>query len=322
MEIWLWAIIGVMAVTILALLGKVHLLQKAAKEIETAFADRLITDTNTLIDISSGDRHMRSLANAVNVQLRKLRDQRRRFQQGDMELKNAVTNISHDLRTPLTAICGYLDLLEQEDQSEAVRRYLAIIRNRAEMLAQLTEELFRYSVLISSEENAVKEPVSVGSVLEESVAAFYTALRERGIVPNIQMPPNKVIRTLDRSALTRVFSNLLNNAIKYSDGDLDITLSEAGEITFTNTASGLSEVQVGKLFDRFYTVEAARKSTGLGLAIARTLIEQMGGTISAEYENSRLSICMVLPDTKLEGACCPVRGSKNFQVTTLKEPDA
>lgn len=96
--------------------------------------------------------------------------------------------------------------------------------------------------------------------------------------------------------MTRVFSNLLNNAIKYSDGDLDIALYETGEIIFTNTASGLNEVQVGKLFDRFYTVEAARKSTGLGLAIARTLIEQMNGTISAVYENNRLSIRIFFPD--------------------------
>ncbi len=301
MEIWLWALVGVMAVSIIALLVKVRLLQKAAKEIETAFADRLMTDTNTLVDISSGDKYMRGLANAINIQLRKLRAQRRRFMQGDTELKNAVTNISHDLRTPLTAICGYLDLLEQEDSSETAGRYLGIIRDRTEILTQLTEELFRYSVIVSSEEKDEKEPVSVGGVLEESIAAFYTSLKERGIVPNIQMPPNKVVRTLDRSALTRVFSNLLNNAIKYSDGDLDITLSGTGEITFTNTASGLDEVQVGKLFDRFYTVEAARRSTGLGLAIARTLIEQMNGSISARYEDGRLSICIVLPDTEFEG---------------------
>jgi len=301
MERWLWAFIGIMAMIIIALLVKIHILRKAAKEIETAFADRLITDTNTLMDLSTGDKYMRGLANAINIQLRKLRAERHRFRQGDTELKNAVTNISHDLRTPLTAICGYLDLLEQEDKSETVKRYLEIIRNRTEILAQLTEELFRYSIIVSSEENAVKEPVAIDSILEESIAACYTALKERNIVPHIQMPGDKVIRTLDRSALVRVFSNLLNNAIKYSDGDLDITLSETGEITFTNTVSGLNEVQIGKLFDRFYTVEAARKSTGLGLAIARTLIEQMNGTISATYENSRLSICIILPDTKFEG---------------------
>lgn len=296
MEEWLWALIGLMALGIVALLVKICFLQKAAKEIETAFADRLITDTNTLIDISSGDRAMRSLANAVNVQLRKLRAQRLRFTQGDLELKNAVTNVSHDLRTPLTAICGYLDLLEREEKSERVGRYLEIIGSQTERLKRLTEELFRYSVILSSEEKKENAPVAVGSVLEESVAAFYTALKERGIVPKIQMPQDKVIRTLDRSALSRVFSNLLNNAVRYSDGDLEITLSEAGEITFTNTASGLNEVQIGKLFDRFYTVETAGKSTGLGLAIAKTLMEQMNGKISAKYENGKLSFCIVLPN--------------------------
>ncbi len=299
MELWLWAIIGIMALIIIALLIKIYILQKAAKDIANAFVDRLITDTNTLIDISCNDRNMRRLANTINVELRKLRVQQRHFQQGDMELKNAVTNISHDLRTPLTAICGYLDLLEQEEKTEKVERYIEVIRNRSEMLMQLTEELFRYSVIISKGNNTIREPVSINSILEESIAAFYTALNEKGITPKIQMSEYNIIRTLDRSSLARVFSNLLNNAIKYSDGDLDITLSETGNITFTNTASGLDGVQVGKLFDRFYTVEAARKSTGLGLAIARTLIEQMNRTISAKYFENKLSICISFPDIKV-----------------------
>lgn len=299
MEVWLWAVIGMMALIIVALLIKIYILQKAAKEIDNAFADRLITDTNTLIDISSDDRVMRRLAGSINKELRKLRAERHRFQQGDKELKIAVTNISHDLRTPLTAICGYLDLLEQEEKSTNVERYIGVIRNRSEVLMQLTEELFRYSVIISKGNNTIREPIAINGVLEESIAAFYVALNERGITPKIQMPEDNVIRTLDRSSLARVFSNLLNNAIKYSDGDLDITLSETGEITFTNTASGLNEVQVGKLFDQFYTVEVARKSTGLGLAIARALIEQMNGTISAEYFEHRLSICISFPDTKV-----------------------
>ena len=296
MEDWLWVVIGILVFMMGVLVVKIYLLQKAAREIKEGFADRLITDTNTLIDISSHDRYMRELANTINIQLRKLRADRHRFQQGDMELKNAVSNISHDLRTPLTAICGYLDLLEQEEKSTTVERYIEVIRNRTEILKQLTEELFRYSVILTTEDDMIKEAVEINRVLEESIAAFYVALNERRIIPNIKMPENKVICYLDSSALARVFSNLLNNAIKYSDGDLDIILSETGEIIFSNTASGLNEVQVGKLFDRFYTVEAARKSTGLGLAIAKTLVEQMNGTISAKYENNRLSICILFSD--------------------------
>lgn len=278
---------------IFILLIKIYLLHRAAGEIETGFAERVMTDTNTLIDISCRDRYMRSLADAVNRELRELRKKRHRYEQGDMELKNAVTNISHDLRTPLTAICGYLDMLEQEEKSEAVGRYIEIIRNRTDMLKQLTEELFRYSVIVSSENNK-KCKVAVGSVLEEAVAAFYAVFMERGIEPDIKMPECGVIRELDPSALSRVFENLLNNVLKYSDGDLEIVLSETGEITFSNEASGLSEVQVGKLFDRFYTVDNAHRSTGLGLAIARMLVEQMGGTIAAYFSNGRLFVKICL----------------------------
>lgn len=296
MEIWLWAAIGVMATIIVVLFVKIYTLQKSAKEIKNAFADRLMTETNTLIDISSNDKYMRELAASINIQLRKLREERHFFIEGNAELKNAVTNISHDLRTPLTAICGYLDLLEQEEKSTTIERYIEIIRNRADLLTELIEELFRYSVIISGERLVVREPIAINGILEESIAAFYTTLNKRGIVLNIKITQAKIVRSLDRSSLIRVFSNLLNNAIKYSDGDLDITLTDSGEVIFANTASRLNEVQVGKLFDRFYTVEAARKSTGLGLAIARTLIEQMNGTISAKYENGRLSICIFFPD--------------------------
>ena len=233
---------------------------------------------------------MRHLANTINKQLRKLRTERQRFQQGDMELKNAVINISHDLRTPLTAIRGYLELLEQEEKSKAASRYIGIIKERVDILTQLSEELFSSSIIISMKDNTIREQVVINTVLEESIAAFYTVLTERNIVPVIQITHIKIIWVLDRAALSRVFSNLISNVVKYSDGDLLIVLSESGEITFSNKASGLDEIQVGRLFDRFYTVEAARKSTGLGLAISKTLVEQMNGTISANYKNSRLSI--------------------------------
>lgn len=296
MEEWLWALVGIMAAIMVVLLVKIYILQKAARETANAFTDRLITNTNTLIDISCNDKYMRHLANTINMELRKLRVQRHRFQQGDIELKNAVTNISHDLRTPLTAICGYLELLEQEEKSEAVNRYIGIIKDRVDILAQLSEELFRYSIIISTKDHTIREEVILNTVLEESIAAFYTVLTERNIVPDIQISEIKVIRTLDRSALSRVFSNLISNVIKYSDGDLKIVLSKNGETTFSNMASGLDEIQVGMLFDRFYTVESARKSTGLGLAISKTLVEQMNGTISAKYKNGRLSIHIFFPE--------------------------
>lgn len=288
--LWLWITISCLMIIIFILLLKLYLLQKSAREIETAFNEKLITDSNTLIDISSKDKYMRHLATSINTQLRTLRKERHYFQQGNLELKNAVTNISHDLRTPLTAICGYLDLLEQTENSETAEQYIAVIKERTGLLTQLTEELFRYSVILSTKEQLVCEPVVINPILEESIAAFYTVLKQRGIVPQIQLTETKIIKDLDRSALTRIFSNLLSNVIKYSDGDLKITLSENGEIIFSNMASGLDEIQVGKLFERFYTVETACKSTGLGLSISKMLVEEMGGCILADFEKNRLTI--------------------------------
>lgn len=290
MEILLWFIFGILILIIFLLILKIYLLKKSAKEIETEFANRLVTDTNTLIDISSRDRHMQSLAESINVQLRELRKERHHFQQGDFELKEAVTNISHDLRTPLTAICGYLDLLEGEEKNEAVTRYLEIIKNRTETLKQLIEELFRYSVFVSVSNNTSYEDVILNNILEESILGFYADLKSRLITPQISIPENKIKRRLNKNALSRIFQNIISNAIKYSDGDLNINLLESGEIIFSNNASQLDEIQVGKLFDRFYTVETAKKSTGLGLSIAKALTEEMNGSITAKFENGVISI--------------------------------
>ena len=139
---------------------------------------------------------MRALAESVNTELRALRRERRRLQQGDRELREAVTNISHDLRTPLTAICGYLELLEREEKSAAAARYLGQIENRTAALTRLTEELFRYSLVLADE--AVElQPVVLNRVLEESLLAQYGAFQARGLAPAVQMPQAPVTRRLD-----------------------------------------------------------------------------------------------------------------------------
>ena len=203
------------------------------------------------------------------------------------------------MRTPLTAICGYLDLLRNEEKSEKVTHYVMAIQNHAEVLKQLTEELFRYSIIMSAQEPMQLEPLCVNDMLEQSIVSFYATLTKRGITPQIDITEKKIIRTLNRTALLRVFSNILYNAIKYSDCDLKVELLETGKIIFSNTAQKLNDVQVGKLFNRFFSVETARNSTGLGLSISKTLVEQMCGTITAQYHEGTLSICIDFPETAI-----------------------
>jgi len=287
--LWLSILCGILMIIIVILSIKIYMLRKSINEICADFNNRIQSDTNVQIDISSGDKSIRYLAKAINLQLTELRKIKLQYENGDKELKEAITNISHDLRTPLTAIWGYLDLLEKKELPTDVKRYIEQIRNRSEALKQLTEELFRYSVIYSTSEINY-EKVNLCQVLEETLLSFEGAFANISIVPNIQLPPHPIWRELDISALTRIFSNIINNAIKYSDGDFRVVLDENGNITFTNSAKELSIVEVGKLFDRFYTVDSARKSTGLGLSIAKLLVERMNGTINADYKENNLII--------------------------------
>lgn len=292
MDIWLYALCGILTLIIALLLLYILQLKKAVNEICEEFDDRVKTDTNILIDISSSDSSIRHLAAAINQQLRLLRKERHRYQHGDRELKEAITNISHDLRTPLTAICGYLDLAKREETNEQVSRYLNMIQNRTQALKQLTEELFRYSIIMSVREDNPEEAVSINAVLEESIAAFYGAFRKKNIVPVISMPSTEVIRSMNRRALSRIFENIISNAIKYSDNDLRITMDQNGSISFTNTSKAPDSISAGRLFDRFFTVENGRGSAGLGLSIAKILTEQLGGSIRAVYAGDQLTIML------------------------------
>ena len=301
MELWCIVLICSLALAALCLLAYLLVLRHSLREAAEELDEKLRTDTNTLISISSGDRAVQSLVTHINRQLQALRRERLRLQTGNDALTVAVTNVSHDLRTPLTAICGYLDLLEQEPQTEAAARYLAVIRERTDAMRALTEELFRYSVLTATADELHTEPVCLNDVLEQSLAGFYGALSARGITPSVQLPEEKVIRPLDAAALRRVFDNILSNAAKYSDGDLAVVLAPDGKVTFSNRASALSRVEAARLFDRFYTVDSARGSTGLGLSIAKLLTEKLHGTISADYENETLRICIAFPTEKQGG---------------------
>lgn len=291
-----WMLAGGLAAAVAALLAKIYWMRKAAREIAASLGGRLAEETNTLVGISSRDGAMRALARALNVQLRALRARRHRYERGDAEWKDAVANLSHDLRTPLTAICGYLELLEGEEKSETAARYLAVIAERARAMKQLTEELFRYSVILSAREPLPLEAVCVNRVLEESLVSFYAALTERGIRPRLALTEQKIVRALNAAALRRVIDNILQNAVRYSAGDLCVELRDTGEMVFSNTARGLDEVQVGRLFERFFSVETAKNSTGLGLAIAKTLTQRMDGTITAEYREGTLRVRLDFPE--------------------------
>lgn len=323
-----WGLICAAGALVIALLVlKICFLYRDLDQIGAQLGDRLGEKTNNRIYAPGNDRHIRAFAAHLNRELGVLYESRRRYRNGDRELKEAVTNISHDLRTPLTALYGYLELADAalesgrgdpgEPDVERAVHYLAQIRNRADAMRSLTEELFRYSIILSAHgENAgsrqdsglAGERVVLNRFLADFLLSYYDIFTQNGIEPRIRIADAEVVRFLDTGALRRVFSNILDNAVKYGKparsacgGDmcsgqvcLSVELFADGTVVFCNSAQDLDWVSCERLFDRFYTVETGRDSTGLGLSIARLLTERMGGSISASYADGMLSITVRL----------------------------
>lgn len=288
--IWFYIVIASIVIIITFTIIKLYLMKKSIKEIVNSLDEILKSDTNSLLTISSGDKDIKKLASELNKELKTLRKEKLQYENGNQELKRTITNISHDIRTPLTAIMGYIDLIKDDNESDKKQEYVEIIERKANELKTLTDELFDFSRTMDIESRVKKEEGCINDILEESLVSFYNIFKEKKIVPKVEICKEKIYKKIDKNMITRVFENILSNVCKYSRGDLKVTLDNKGKITFTNRAPSLDGTTVKKIFDRYYTVENARKATGIGLSIAKQLIEINEGTINAKFKDENLII--------------------------------
>lgn len=272
------------------LIAKIYFMKKSVKEIELSLKDILKSNTNNLLTISSSDKDVKKLTNVLNIELKELRKQRLQYETGNQEIKSSITNISHDIRTPLTAISGYIDLIKESKENEKKEEYLKIVENKTNDLILLTEQLFDFSKTMDIGTKVEKQKCLVNEILEETLANYYIIFKENNIVPQIEITKNRIYKIVDRNTIIRVFENILSNVTKYSNGNFRVSLDDDGKITFSNKATSLDATTVEKIFNRYYTVENAKKSTGIGLSIAKQLVELNGGTINAKYIKSHLII--------------------------------
>ena len=276
------------------LIVKVFLIKKTIREIEKSFTYIIESDTNNIVTISSLDKDIKNLTINLNKNLMELRKQKLEYKNGNQELKKIITNISHDLRTPLTVINGYIDLLQKENKNVEQERYIKIIKEKIYELQELTEQLFEFSKTVDVDLEVKKEECCLNDILEESLANYYNQFKEKNIIPKISISNKKINKMVNRIAIIRIFENILSNVLKYSNGNFEVILNDDGMITFSNKANSLDAITVQKIFDRYFTVENAKESTGIGLAIAKQLIEQNRGKITAEYVNGYLIIKLYL----------------------------
>ena len=207
------------------LILKLCLIKHSIKEIENSFTYILKADTNNMITILSSDKDIKNLTININNNLTDLRKQTLQYKSGNQELKNIITNISHDLRTPLTAIKGYIDLIQQENLSNKQKQYLKIVEKKSDELTELTKQLFEFSKLMDIDIELKKERCCINEILEETLASYYNIFKEKNIIPKVSISDNKIYKTINRISIIRVFENILSNVLKYSNGDFKVNLN-------------------------------------------------------------------------------------------------
>ena len=212
------------------------------------------------------------------------------------ELRASITNMSHDLRTPLTSIMGYLQMIRSEKASETDKKeYMDIVEKRTRSLQQLISSFYDLSRIEGNEYNFNYKKVNLSNVLCENIALFYNDFINNNIEPVIEIEEGIKEIISDEGAITRIFSNLIGNMIKHGENFVKITLKQENDVIITefiNKATGLTQENVDKLFDRFYTVDNSRsdRNTGLGLYITKILVEKLGHNIKANLKEDNLVI--------------------------------
>ncbi|WP_245844172.1 sensor histidine kinase [Oceanobacillus rekensis] len=242
------------------------------------------------------DKDMEKLGEEINQLIDLYVQEKKEKMRFENELKQAVANMSHDLRTPLTSILGYIQLAESDTiTADESKQYLAIANKRAKRLETLLNGFFELSVIESTDYQLKSERININNLVLDVLMSFYDRFNEKNMEPIINIPEDNIFIISDGSAVTRVIENLISNALTHSSGNISITLEQQEStaiLTVKNNALNLTEKDVELFFDRFYMVDQNRsgKSTGLGLSIVKSLMLKMGGNITATLEKGQLSI--------------------------------
>ena len=253
-------------------------------------------DTNSLVSSVYGMAD--ELIININSLLKDMRETRAEYNQNNHALQQMMTNISHDLRTPLTSAMGYIDLIRNSELTEEEKqRELAIIEKRLTRLEELINSFFELSRIVSCGKEPEMISTDLVSVMQESIVHYFDDYCGRGRSIIFSCAKRKIMILSNRDMLLRIFDNLINNALKHGTGDLFVEVEDKDDIriVFKNRLI-ISDIDIGHIFDEFYTTDISRTkgNTGLGLAIAKQFTELLGGDISAVLEGGEFVLTLIL----------------------------
>lgn len=249
------------------------------------------------LGIASRQKEMLSLCRILNQLLRQQGREHRQYMQAEKQLKQNITSLAHDIRTPLTGAAGYVQLAQECREPVRQERYLQIASERMQELSDMLEELFLYTKLTGEEFIPNLVELQLLPLLSECLVGFYGQFEEKGCEPEVEFESESVRILADEECLRRIFHNLIQNALLHGTGG--ITIRQSGKnLIFENRVSETSRPDPERIFERFYKADAARRkgSSGLGLFIVRELAERMGGSVRAELEGEKLRITLALPE--------------------------
>lgn len=287
-------------VLLLILLLKYIQIKKQIRNISKQIEELTSEKSEKMLDISLIDKDLEQLAGIIN----RYNDKQRQAIAGTLRhenyLKESIANISHDLRTPLTVILGHLQLLKKENLTDLQARRIETIFHKAERMKELVQTFYELSVLDSEQITPRREEFSVSNMLINLITDNAPALEAKNLVPQVDLPPCSVCLYSDCGMVERIIQNLLTNAIRYSSGDIKMSLKQEGKnrvvFTIENPIESNTELNPDRLFERFYTGDTSRHNggTGVGLAVVKLLTNKLGGNVSAEIRSNVLTVSLII----------------------------
>ncbi len=291
-----WLLFVTMAVAAIIYMVRFYrlkaVLKKAAGELAAIEEN---PEDNRILLLAFPDKELEELLKALNRYVLLTRKERICYQNREKALRAQIENISHDLRTPLTAIIGYLELLDTDKLSAEDAAAVERVGKKAKNLQGLIGNFYDLSRLEMNDYHLHMEKLDVVHFAKEASLLFYQEFEKRKISVQFDVPKNPLYLLVDAGAMERIFNNMLQNALRYAESSLYIGILEQEnkiQIVFENDTATLKPEDVAHLFERFYVQEKSRtsQSTGLGLTISKLLAEAMGGSVEAGMEGGRLQI--------------------------------
>ena len=271
--------------------------QRQVKDICRHLAFLMKHDSNMLLHREFGLGGIGMLSDRLNALLELRRKEKQYYQEKETLIADTYTNLSHDIRTPLTSLDGYFQLMEACENVEEQRRYLNIIHERIHSLNEMLEELFMFTKLKNESYRLELTSCCINRILKETVFSYYDDWVRREIQPDIQITEEQLYIDGNKQGLSRIIQNVIKNGLDHGEKKIRIVLKREQNqavLRISNQVTASEQIDIEHVFDRFYKADAARSktSTGLGLSIAREFVRRMNGEIGAKIEENEFIVEM------------------------------